>query len=611
MRLRLPEGSNCSSMSPNELPLWKWFLRGAFRGSPGGVEGAYRKLDCTTREIRLLELEPGRRSATIKARLRHVTLTSRPTYEALSYTWGSPTDRRPMSLDGFDVTVTANLSTALQHLRYEDRPRVLWVDALCINQNDKDERREQVLIMRDIYEAATKVLAWLGQASEDSDLAMDLVDKGKADKILQRPSHESSAFENLCSRPYWTRIWILQELAVNYQRCVFGCGGRWVDHDRFHVIFSTLRGKYQGVDYAEKVIKLSLYSRTRLMDMFDIWQTTVSFSATDERDKIYALLGLMKDTDSAALLPDYRISVAELQRRFAKHLIEQSGTLRAIEGNRLPEQPQAQSWLPLWHTNVVSVGECDLRGKFTFSNDARVSADGGYRQTKITFCKNGTVLGVSGLVFDKVEYAAPRFRCEDELLHLNTEFGGGRVTMVQHLLARVFCTRTLDTPGISKVSYFNHKLALRKCLSGDFTDSLGRPFEEPFRFFEDGIEIGSKDHQFEVMLGAEQVPQDFEPQEPTEKRKMLYCKPLLQDLFAANRDRCFFVTEKGYLGLGPADTKRGDSACILYGGVKPFILRPAGKRQWRLQGDAYVCGIMKGELFHYQVPFTEEEFLLC
>ncbi|RYP74374.1 hypothetical protein DL771_003041 [Monosporascus sp. 5C6A] len=589
-------GSNCSSMSPNKLPLWKrsWkrFLRGASRGFPGGVEGAYRKLDCTTREIRLLELEPGRRFATIKARLRHVTLASRPTYEALSYTWGSPTDRRPMSLDGFNVTVTANLSTALQHLRYEDRPRVLWVDALCINQNDKDERREQVLIMRDIYEAATKVLAWLGQASEDSDLAMDLVDKWKADKILQRPSHESSAFENLCSRPYWTRIWILQELA-------------------FNVIFSRLSGKYQGVDYAEKVIKLSLYSRTRLMNLFDIWQTTVSFSATDERDKIYALLGLMKGTDSAALLPDYRISVAELQRRFAKHLIERSGTLRAIEGNRLPEQPQAQSWLPLWHTNVVSVGECDLRGKFTFGNDARVSANGGYGQAKITFRKNGTVLGVSGLVFDKVEYAAPRFRCEDELLHRNTEFGGGRATMVQHLLARVFCTGTLDTPGISKVPCFDHKLALRKCLSGDFTDSLGRPSERPFRFFGDGIEIGSKDHQFEVMLGTGQVPQDFEPQEPTEKRKMLYCKPLLQGLFAANRDRCFFVTEKGYLGLGPADTKRGDSACILYGGVKPFILRPAGKRQWRLQGDAYVCGIMKGELFRHRVPFTEEEFLLC
>lgn len=63
--------------------------------------------------------------------------------------------------------------------------------------------------MRDIYEAATKVLAWLGQASEDSDLAMDLVDRGNADKILQRTSHESSAFKNLCSRPYWAQIWIL------------------------------------------------------------------------------------------------------------------------------------------------------------------------------------------------------------------------------------------------------------------------------------------------------------------------------------------------------------------------------------------------------------------
>ncbi|KAK4100984.1 HET-domain-containing protein, partial [Parathielavia hyrcaniae] len=182
----------------------------------------YRKLDCANREIRLLELEPGSPSATIKAKLRHVTLTSKPTYEALSYTWGSPADRRPMSLDGFNGTVTANLSAALRQLCNQDRPRVLWVDALCVNQDDKDERREQVLIMRDIYEAATKVLAWLGPASDDSDLAMDLVDKRRTDLILQSQSRESSAFEKLCSRPYWTRVWILQELAVNRQRCVFG-----------------------------------------------------------------------------------------------------------------------------------------------------------------------------------------------------------------------------------------------------------------------------------------------------------------------------------------------------------------------------------------------------
>lgn len=168
------------------------------------------------------------------------------------------------------------------------------------------------------------------------------------------------------------------------------------------------------------------------MDLFNIWQTTVSFGATDERDKIYALLGLVKDTDSTALPPDYSISVTELQRRFARHLIQQNGTLRAIEGNRLPEQPQAQSWLPLLHTNAVSVGECDLRGKFTFGNDARVSASGGYRRAGVTFHRNGTVLGARGFAFDKVEYAAPRFECEDELLHLNVEVGIKRITMVQH-----------------------------------------------------------------------------------------------------------------------------------------------------------------------------------
>ncbi|KAK4120784.1 hypothetical protein N657DRAFT_140450 [Parathielavia appendiculata] len=77
----------------------------------------------------------------------------------------------------------------------------------------------------------------------------------------------------------------------------------------------------------------------------------------------------------------------------------------------------------------------------------------------------------------------------------------------------------LTPPGLSKASYFDHKLAPRKSLSADFTDSLVTPFERQFRMFGDGIEIGSKDHQSEVMLGTEQVPQDFEPHEPTEKRR--------------------------------------------------------------------------------------------
>jgi hypothetical protein len=84
-----------------------------------------------------------------------------------------------------------------------------------------------------------------------------------------------------------------------------------------------------------------------------------------------------------------------------------------------------------------------------------------------------------------------------------------------------------------------------------------------------------------------------------------YCRPLLSELFAVNRHRCFFITAKEHLGLESADTRMGDPTCVVHGSGQPFVLRAAGLRQWRLQGDAYVRGIMKGQLV--ESPWTDNK----
>ena len=124
-----------------------------------------------------------------------------PNYEALSYTWGSsenPTIVQIASISSFcsanhihclikewgdyvrneihnsgSLSVTQNLAEALRHLRKEDDFRALWVDAICVNQQDLTERSQQVRRMADIYRSARQVLVWLGPGSADSSLAMD------------------------------------------------------------------------------------------------------------------------------------------------------------------------------------------------------------------------------------------------------------------------------------------------------------------------------------------------------------------------------------------------------------------------------------------------------
>ncbi|KAE9377499.1 HET-domain-containing protein, partial [Stipitochalara longipes BDJ] len=111
----------------------------------------YQPLDSTVRGIRVLLLEAGPKYADIRCQLRHERLDSNPNYEALSYVWGNTNNRRAISLHGHTHRVTASLECALRHLRHPVEARLLWVDALCINQEDIHEREQQVKHMGAIY----------------------------------------------------------------------------------------------------------------------------------------------------------------------------------------------------------------------------------------------------------------------------------------------------------------------------------------------------------------------------------------------------------------------------------------------------------------------------
>src|SRR5437868_3974792 len=124
--------------------------------------------------IRVLELYPGSFKDQIQCSLRIVSLETRPEYEALSYYWGDPKVTIGILCDGASVQVTKNLHTALQWLRKEDTTRILWVDALCINQNSNDEKNHQVGMMRRIYGCSVRTLVWLGEETEESKSALPM-----------------------------------------------------------------------------------------------------------------------------------------------------------------------------------------------------------------------------------------------------------------------------------------------------------------------------------------------------------------------------------------------------------------------------------------------------
>ncbi|KAF2995165.1 hypothetical protein E8E14_001903 [Neopestalotiopsis sp. 37M] len=112
----------------------------------------YQSLDPSLRQIRLLTLLPASDIVedTVSAILQTVSLNDEPAFEALSYVWGDGRDTVEINVDGKTANVTRNLGTALRRLR-GSTPRVLWVDALCINQSDIDEKNNQVPLMSELY----------------------------------------------------------------------------------------------------------------------------------------------------------------------------------------------------------------------------------------------------------------------------------------------------------------------------------------------------------------------------------------------------------------------------------------------------------------------------
>lgn len=199
--------------------------------------------------FRLLILQPSPNpDARITCSLLHRPFNESRPYEAVSYTWGDGPAEYPMFVDGGLFRVRRNLYCALRQLRLAHEPRTLWIDAICINQLDIDERGHQVSQMGRIYSKAEEVVIWLGEADDNTDKAMDHIAeimhaanlassaspsldnsfRSWADILaafLARPDSDVclTALAVLFTRQWWTRVWTVQEVGMA-RRATVHCG---------------------------------------------------------------------------------------------------------------------------------------------------------------------------------------------------------------------------------------------------------------------------------------------------------------------------------------------------------------------------------------------------
>ncbi|KAH7330151.1 heterokaryon incompatibility protein-domain-containing protein [Rhexocercosporidium sp. MPI-PUGE-AT-0058] len=269
------------------------------------------------RKIRVLETARGEGNWALKVKLVHVDLDENPGYSALSYVWGSGTDRTKIECNGREVEVTKNLAEALRHLQHESESRYLWVDALCINQQDMEEKGHQVALMKDIYAYAKEVVVWLGPDEEDiaAELFKDIEEVLNSLEASIEESFEdldglqwlhydgtpSPVMEKLFllfKREYFARTWVIQEVGLT-NRPFAHWGKSVVNFNKIGLVamaglkyFRPTLSSFGYLKEFERVANLyqAYLPRPGPQRLCDIIHRTRLNQVTDSRDKIYAFI---------------------------------------------------------------------------------------------------------------------------------------------------------------------------------------------------------------------------------------------------------------------------------------------------------------------------------
>jgi hypothetical protein len=380
----------------------------------------YRPLKEGTSEFRIIHLLQGDWNEPISCILEHESLDDHPLYEALSYTWGGPALVEPIQLSFADsffegaredlckvlgleieiakghnkrpnstLFVTANLVQALRRFRKEHAPRWIWVDGICINQADLRERSQQVQKMRLIYSQALVVTIWLGELQDIAAEEVDLTEsnirsalnylRGIAERNCREFNDLRTYFENLaktelpmdpalfraisslCHRPWFTRVWVVQEHVVARSATIL-CGDERIGFEQFLSAMNSVAHLLElqepsSLSSSTTVIAHGLYRRMFSRPEFlnlpigervlrALHLSSHHLHATDPRDKLYSLIGLLGDVSGCQILvADYEKPLNEFWLDLTKFLIHETSSICFLQQ---PEPGASPSWVAKW-----------------------------------------------------------------------------------------------------------------------------------------------------------------------------------------------------------------------------------------------------------------------
>jgi hypothetical protein len=575
----------------------------------GYTRSCYRHLHECADEIRLILLNPGARDEPISCSLIYTSLHDCSiTYEALSYCWGDLRRRQDVSLNlsetdessEFALSITSDLYSAMKSLRPRTGPaRTLWIDAICINQADLDERSSQVARMREIYYKSNRVIVWLGNGNEATKRSIITIRaiSERYERLSQpheiKGSELASLHDPLMTKdlgvdkfvdewplfesPWFRRTWVVQEI-FNARDVLIYCGEdtltwpmllranqciRLSDLKMNSSYKALLPPIYQDIFTSRVSVNTTVGSSTEL-GILEILVKGLDLDATDPRDKIFAMLQFGKETGTldslpTDLIPNYRKPAPEVFSDFTRWWIMQHQSLRILSAIQALE---GRSWLNnFWDKAWIAAGHPTWSWSYRGHSNWAV--------------------GILGLSAESLYRAGADTKPDVELIMTSQRspflpLTGIRVDIISMVTAYPY----FQPPA-------NHE-GLHRAYVGIFD-----PLNLTGKWLH---QLGSKNDQYYIT--------NDNPQ-------------LISGHFAAHSDyssktgaiechsNCFFRTrEKGLIGLCPFSAQPGDLLVILHGGPVPYVLREqqfstnSGSQdrssRYEFVGECYLEGYMYG-----------------
>lgn len=581
----------------------------------------YRKLDESANEIRIMTIPAGSPGDELSVSLETVRLPTHDdsqvaSFEALSYAWGSLED--PVGLTIFDrgvptgsLTITQNLGVALPYLRLKERERRLWIDAICVNQEDLVERSSQVKLMPTIFSQAVAVVIWLGLEDAEIQMGYELLNfpalhvtvdwttrtihplSGGHREIAERSQplpyedHEYGAMLSVLRRSWFERLWTRQEVLLS-RKATLTCGSLTMSWTDFRIAMYLLYSKPRTIG-ATSISKELHADLTEHMDRLlgfisnlggsgsenlghEIYLTR-SCKCTDPRDRIYAVIGLLNEYAKRKwkFEPDYTTPTECTYEEASYNYMEAFRSLDLLEycdiGSR-SGNAALPTWVPDW--------DCMKGIAHPFTATTAGCTSWGYFQREKG--QNGSVLRAKGLNVGSVE----------KVWAYNAAVSSGMENITEEL--RRVVRLAADHLGTTSSEDVHIRNIISRTLIGGEYQEVWDP---------------SYSHMPTEVPGKSAVDKFLDP---TILDIDLWSDDQLSPWINAAHEMCthraLFVTDRRYVGLGPRVLKRGDRLCVLLGCHVLLALRPVhdDSAMFQVVGTCHIDSLRTGEAFLGPLP---------